>query len=314
MSALTNGILDHAPLDLPARVKRAGGERLNGHAPRPATPDPEALRRVGWEVGERRAGDCYVPTENHVGLAPVSPGQGFAHWRILQPWVDRTAAVRGEAWRDCRLVLRLYDISFIEFNGLNAHALHDFTLPALSGRTFFRQPRPAATQLAEVGFLLRNGEFLPAARSRPTPFPPAGPSSRGGHAGLYVDGRGRVEEIGNVWDQERILHERRRPRLRPRLRVAAFAWSSAALGCDGAPARFVAELTAGQCAAGCEAHVFTPASPTLPDDRLIDGVHYHALAVKADGPPVGQARAFAARRGKPWRIIRLSISIISTSG
>ncbi len=223
----------------------------------------------------------------------MSPGQGFAHWRILQPWVDRTAAVRGEAWRDCRLVLRLYDISFIEFNGLNAHALHDFTLPALSGRTFFKQPRPAATQLAEVGFLLRNGEFLPAARSRPTPFPPPGPSSRGGHAGLYVDGRGRVEEIGNVWDQERILHERRRPRLRPRLRVAAFAWSSAALGCDGAPARFVAELAAGQCAAGCDAHVFTPASPALPEDRLIDGVHYHALAVKADGPPVGQARAFA---------------------
>ena len=293
MSTLTNGILDHAPLDPIVRVRRLGAERPNGHAPRPSAADQEALRRIGWEIGERRAGDSHVPTENHVGLAPVAPGEGFAHWRILQPWVDRTAGARGEAWRDCRLVLRLYDISFIEFNGLNAHGLHDVPLPALSGRLFFKQPRPAATQLAEAGFLLRNGEFIPAARSRPTPFPPHGPSARGGHAGLYVDGRSRVEEIGNVWDQERILHERRRPRLRPKLRTAAFGWSSAALGHEGAPARFLAELAAGQCSAGCEAHVFTPASPALAEDRVIDGVHYHPLAVQTDGAPVAQARAFA---------------------
>ncbi len=183
----------------------------------------------------------------------MAPGRGFAHWRILPQWVDATAAARGDGWRDCRLVLRLYDISFIEFNGLNAHWIHDLPLPALSGRTFFGQPRPATTLLAEAGFLLRNGEFLPAARSRSTPFPPFGPSSRGGQAGLFVDGRGRVEEIGNVWDQERILNERRRPRLRPGMRVAAFAWSSSALGHDGAPARFVAELAAAGAVRGEEA-------------------------------------------------------------
>src|SRR5205085_4830758 len=60
----------------------------------------------------------------------------------------------------------------------------------------------------------------------------------------------------------------------------------------GAPARFVAELAAGQCAAGCEAHVFLPVSEALPSDGAIDGVHYHALAAAADGSPVEQARAF----------------------
>jgi glycosyltransferase involved in cell wall biosynthesis len=294
MSTLTNGILDHAPLDLPSRLKRPGGERLNGHAPRPAAPDPEFLRRVAWEVGERRAGDSFTPVENHVGLAPVAPREGFAHWRILQPWVDRTAASRGDGWRDCRLVLRLYDISFVEFTGFNAHWMHDIPLPSLCGRMLFRQPRPAATQLAEAGFVLRSGEFIPAARSRATSFPPHGASPRGGHGGLYVDGSGLVEDVGNVWEQERLLSERRRPRLRQRLRVASFAWASAALGHDGAPARFAAELAAGQCAAGCEAHVFAPASPALPEDRVIEGVHYHALDVQADGSPVERARSFAA--------------------
>ena len=280
-----HGLLDHAPVELNDRGVRKAAAR------RPA--EPENLRRVGWEVGERRAAESYVPSESHVGLAPVSPGEGFAHWRILDSWVNGTARARGDAWRDCRLVLRLYDISFIEFNGLNAHSLHDYPLPALSGRTFFKQQRPAATQLGEVGFLLRNGEFIPAARSRATPFPPPGPSPHGGHAGLYVDGRGRVEEIGNVWDQERILTERRRPRLRGGLRTAAFAWASSAVGHGGAPARFVAELAAGQCAAGHEAHVFLPASDALPGDRVVDGVSYHALDVKADGSPADQARAFA---------------------
>jgi len=296
MSAFTNGILEHAPVELQARAgRRPAGERLNGHGHghRPAPTDPESLRRYGWEVGERRAAEAYAPTENHVGLAPVAPGQGFAHWRVLESWVDQTARSKGDAWRDCRLVLRLYDISFIEFNGLNAHSLHDYPLPSLCGRTFFKQQRPAATQLAEAGFLLRNGEFIPAARSRATPFPPPGPSPRGGHTGLYVDERRRVEEIGNVWDQERILNERCRPRLKARLRTAALAWTSAAVGHDGAPARFVAELAAGQCKSGQEAHVFLPASASLPGDREIEGVFYHALDVKADGPPVERAAAFA---------------------
>ncbi|HVS37433.1 MAG TPA: DUF4912 domain-containing protein, partial [Gemmataceae bacterium] len=297
MSTLTNGIIDHARLDLPARSKKPGGERLNGHAnghaPRQAALDAETLRRVAWEIGERRAGDSYVPTENHVGLAPIAPGQGFAHWRILQPWVDGTASARGEGWRDCRLVLRLYDISFIEFSGMNAHWMHDFTLPALCGRMSLRPPRSATTLLAEVGFVLRSGEFIPAARSQPAPFPPFGPSPRGGHAGLFVDGRGRLEEIGNVWDQERILRERRQPRLRPGLRVASFAWTSAALGHDGAPARYAAELATGQCAAGHEVHVFAPACGGFAEDRVIDGVNYHALAVRSDGSPLEQAHSFA---------------------
>ena len=193
-------------------------------------------------------------------------------------------------------MLRLYDVSFIEFNGLNAHGLHDVPLPGAVGPAVLQAAAPAATQLAEVGFLLRNGEFIPAARSRPTPFPPHGPSAHGGHAGLYVDGRSRVEEIGNVWDQERILHERRRPQLRPKLRIAAFGWSSAALGHEGAPARFLAELAAGQCSAGYEAHVFTPASPALAEDRDIDGVHYHPLAVQTDGSRAGAGAGVRPRR------------------
>src|SRR5205823_4716989 len=182
-----------------------------------------------WEVGERRAGDHFTPAVNHVGLASVSPGHGFAHWHILPDWVEQTARQRGDAWHHCRLVLRLYDVSYIVFNGFNAHRIQDHTLPALHGHSSFTLPRSATSQLAEVGFLLRNGEFIPAARSPHVQFSPDAPSTRHSNAALYADGR-RALEVANVWEHEHVLRERLRPRLRSPLRIAALAWTASACG------------------------------------------------------------------------------------
>jgi glycosyltransferase involved in cell wall biosynthesis len=295
MTILNNGFIDLATPEAPARQPRqAAAERLRQPAPRPHArrPDPEVLRRVAWEIGEGRPGDSYTPPASHVGLAMVAPVEGFAHWRILPEWVDRTARQKGHAWHHCRPVLRLYDVSYIDFNGFNAHRIQDHTLPRLEGQLFFRLPRPGTWQLAEVGFLLRGGEFVPAARSRAVSFAPDAASSRGSHAALLVDGDGRVEEVGNLWEQERVLRERRRPQLRRPLRLAAFAFASLASGENGTAARFVTELAAGQSAEGHEVHVFVPACDELDTPRQVDGVHYHPLAVGPGGTPLERALAF----------------------
>src|SRR4051812_17903908 len=88
-------------------------------------PDPEYLRQTGWEIGERRHGDGFTPTHNHVGLGMVPPTRGFAHWRMLHSWVDQVARSRGNAWEGSRPILRLYDVTCIDFNGLNAHRMQD---------------------------------------------------------------------------------------------------------------------------------------------------------------------------------------------
>jgi glycogen(starch) synthase len=292
MTTLLNGFLDLAPAAPAARpIRTAPGVDADGRGTPPAV-TPESLRRVAWEIGERRPADHHVPAGAHVGLAAVSPGEGFAHWHIPSEWVERTARQKGGAWYHCRLVLRIYDVSYIQFNGFNAHRIHDHGLPALSGDMIFGVGRPGTWQLAEVGFLLRSGEFVPAARSQIVPFPRCAPSHQGSAAALLVDGRGRVEEIGNLWDQDRILNERRRPQLRRPLRFAALAFSSLASGQEGSAARFVTELAAGQAARGHEVHVLLPASDALPADREEAGVRYHALAVDGGGAPLELARAF----------------------
>jgi glycogen(starch) synthase len=285
METIANGLVNFHPSEPPARPKApAQREAANGSSPPHRSPDAEVLRRVAWEIGERRPADAFTPPANHLGLAAVSPAEGFAHWRILPAWVEQTAHARGDRWHHCRLVLRLYDVSYITFTGLNANQVQDRPLPALDGQTFFRLPRPGTWQLAEVGFVLRDGEFLPAARSHAVHFPPDAAASCGSQAALLVNGGGRVEEIGNVWEQEKILRELRRPRLRQPLRIAV-------LTCASAP--FVAELTAGQCAAGHEVHVLAPAADGFTTARQEAGVHYHPLDLGGDGPPVEKAQAFA---------------------
>jgi glycosyltransferase involved in cell wall biosynthesis len=256
-------------------------------------PDPDLLRRVAWEIGERRALDGYVPSNNHVGLAMVHPTHGFAYWRLLHDWVEQTRFSRQDRWDGCRLMLRLYDVSFVTFNGLNAHRMQDHHVEGLAGQYFFNLPNPGTWQIAEVGFLLRDGEFVPGARSVVVPFAPDSTSRHGGSAALLVTGPGRVEQVGNVWDQEHEMRERRRPRLRQPLRIAELAFASRASGQDDDLATFVTELAMGKRQCGHEVHVFVPATAALSEDRESDGVVYHPLKGVTGGSPLEVARAFA---------------------
>jgi glycosyltransferase involved in cell wall biosynthesis len=275
-------------------LRRAAAVRSNGHAqPAPPSRDASFLRHCAWEIGERKPAEAYTPTENHVGLAMVSPAQGFSHWRILPAWINDTAWRKGDAWHHCRMVLRLYDVSYIHFNGFNAHRIQDLTIHALCGQTFFTVPRPGTWQLAEVGFVLRSGEFVPAARSQAVSFASDAVTVQGDQAALLVEGPGRIENIGNLWDQERILRERRKPRIRKQLRIATFAFSSLATGQADALARFVSELAAGQRGHGHEVHVFLPATERLAADCQSDGVHYHPLPFHVNCSPLANARNFA---------------------
>jgi glycogen(starch) synthase len=228
----------------------------------------------------------------------VFPTQGFAYWRILHDWVEQTRHRKGGGWDGCRMVLRLYDVSCIDFNGFNAHRIQDEPIHSLTGQRFFRLPSPGTWQLAEVGFVMRNGEFIAAARSPVVPFGSDHPSRHGGAAALLVHSAGRFEHVGNVWDAERELHERRRPRLRQPLRIANLAFACKAAGHDGALATFVTELAHGQAARGHEVHVLVPGCPGLSSYREQDGVHYHPLEGVEGGTALDQARAFARAAGR----------------
>jgi glycosyltransferase involved in cell wall biosynthesis len=281
-------------------------ESRNGYHPviAPTRPlDQETLRQVAWDIGEQRPADHYLPSENHVGLVSVHPYQGCLHWRIRQDWIDEQIRRRGPAWQNCTLVARIYDVSFIEFNGLNAHHMFDVNLSAIAGHCFFNLARPGTWQLAEVGFRLRNGEFVPAARSHIVPFPSDSVSSRHSHAGLLVDESGAVKEVGNLWEQERVLLEHRKPKIERPLRIAALAFESLATGQQGPLARFVSELATGKANQGHEVHLFVPATADFKGDRSVNNVVYHPLEVSREGGPLDVALRYARAAEEGMRTI-----------
>ena len=275
----------------------SAGKKAASNANRPTDrvelatlPDGATLRNLAWDVGQSRPAEAYVPIASHVGLAMVSPCRGFAHWRMLDDWIHRTAEQQGDAWHDCRMILRLYDVSYVEFTGLNANGLQDHDLPSTRGQMIFDLPNGGTWQLAEVGFLLRSGEFLPAARSRVVSFAPPTPSPHGDHTALLVDEDFNIEEVGNLWDQEKILTDRRTPKLRTPLRIAALAMPSAEADRDGMPTKFITELAAGLGQCGHEIHLFVPGCDGLQET---DNVHLHPLDACPDAAALEQARSFA---------------------
>jgi glycosyltransferase involved in cell wall biosynthesis len=288
----TNGYA-HGYVDAEANGHVNGLPPVADEPDAPAPPSAEALRQAAWEIGERCPVDKFTPTSSHVGLAAVNPTEAFAHWRILHGWVEQLAGQRGDGFRDARMVVRFYDVTCIQFNGLNAHRMHDVRIEHLTGQLFLKLPRPGTWQIAEVGFVLRHGEFVAAARSHAVAFGSDGPSHHGSQTALLVDDKLHKEEIASLWEQGRVLAERARPKLRTKLRLASFSWDAPARGQDNTLARFVGGLASGQAAGGHETYVFTPAAPGFDTPREIDGVRYHPLPLAANGSPIERAVAFA---------------------
>lgn len=259
----------------------------------PAPPSTESMRALAWELGELRSGDSFLPAICHCALSFVAPRQAFVHFRILASWIDTTAASRGNDWRNCKMLVRLYDVTDVDFNGFNAHAILNTQIQHISAHAFIPLPRSGRMWMAEVGFELSNREFIAAARSQFCLAPSEAPSGRAGTDALYVDSQFNVEPAGSVFDQGAFLEERNRPKMRGQLHIAHFVLEASALGDSGQTATFVSELAAAQATAGHDVHVYMPARETLVSSDVKAGVIYHALELQPSVDPLETASRFA---------------------
>ena len=109
--------------------------------------------------------------ETELVLMPVDPFSIFAYWDFSSKDWD---AVRE---RGRPVVLRVYDITMIHFNGTNAHSHFD-VLVALESQNWYIPLWTAEKSLcAELGWLEPNGKFRPLVRSNVIETPRAGVST-----------------------------------------------------------------------------------------------------------------------------------------
>ncbi|AEH51864.1 DUF4912 domain-containing protein [Pseudothermotoga thermarum] len=96
------------------------------------------------------------------------------------------------------VVLRLYDVTFIIFDGTNAHRIFEAGVHLdMCKNYYFKVPMANADYLAELGYKKDNGEFIPVLRSNICRTPSAFPSSSDRQR-WYVRGKPQIVTIGEV--------------------------------------------------------------------------------------------------------------------
>lgn len=107
-------------------------------------------------------------------LMPVNPHLAFVYWDLSEN-VRNTLLQKA---KEGKAILRLYDVSFVMFNGKNAHRTFEHRLDenTLNAKNFyFHVPSSKAVYLSEMGYL-EGEEFVPVLRSNAAKVPSDSPS------------------------------------------------------------------------------------------------------------------------------------------
>lgn len=183
----------------------------------------ERMRSVGWKIGQTYQA---APPGNYLAFVPIKSGLAYLHWALEPARIAALQAEEGDAFNGARQTLRLYDVSWINFDGSNAHSQFDIEVDGLWGRYYWKTDRIERFFLAEAGFRLRDGRYRALARSQTVFMDRGHRAHESSTRGLYVGGRfERVVPVENIFDApvfERV-HRSWSGSLAENLEVAYFA-------------------------------------------------------------------------------------------
>lgn len=104
-------------------------------------------------------------------LLPIGPYWIHAFWEIPPDALLGMLQPLGRAPDEVRLVLRLYDVTGLVFDGANAHRMTDIPVLQSEPSTYIRLRSGGRTFMGDLGCLLPDGRFLRMARSGPVHTP-----------------------------------------------------------------------------------------------------------------------------------------------
>jgi hypothetical protein len=147
----------------------------------------------------------------------VHPFLLFSYWEVTPESVEEACRTMGAEMDGARAVLRMYDISLINFDGTNAHQVFDIEV-GLEGRGWYIPVWTAEkSYCADLGFLARTGRFHSIVRSNIIHTPRAAASHRTDEQWMRVTfarrrkpDRGRSLEFVAAPERNRVTADQRR--------------------------------------------------------------------------------------------------------
>lgn len=114
--------------------------------------------------------------EDKIVLQVRDPWWVHAYWDLREATLGEIGVRWGDAFLDARAVLRVYDVTAVDFNGNNAHKYFDVQIQMEARSWYLNLQETARSWCVDLGFVLRDGQFICIARSNVITTPADGPS------------------------------------------------------------------------------------------------------------------------------------------
>lgn len=106
--------------------------------------------------------------DNKIALMARDPYYAFTYWEVTSQRYEDTKRLLGP---DVRLVLRVYDVTDIHFDGKNARSYFDIEVYDMTGSWYININRPNRSFCIDLGALAPDGRFLTLVRSNAVTMP-----------------------------------------------------------------------------------------------------------------------------------------------
>jgi hypothetical protein len=180
-----------------APLARQAADRLSPTAPAPPAGESPQGARVGGPQDEVEKAKYYLGPRpaaaerlleretaelprayghDRIVLLPRDPWWLLAYWEVTPNTRIQALRTLGAEAEGAREVLRVYDVTFVNFTGDNAWLSFDLELPPGADHFYVNVGRPAASYCVEIGLRAPTGRFFPLARSNSVTTPRSAPS------------------------------------------------------------------------------------------------------------------------------------------
>lgn len=155
---------------------------------RPADVDllQQQVERMKYDAGMATITEEYAPRfpqelpagylEDKIIVQVRDPWWVHAYWEVRAATVESVKNNLGSAFDEAQAILRVHDVTWIIFDGTNAHKYFDIEIPLEAGNWYIDVGGAGRNWCVDIGFRLRDGRFILIARSNTVLMPLDGPS------------------------------------------------------------------------------------------------------------------------------------------
>jgi len=153
--------------------------------------------------------------QDKMALLVRDPWWLYTYWELKQGTVEKLKSELKDEFYKAKRILRVYDVTDIIFNGLNANRFFDIEIHEFANNWYIDAGGPGRSWCVDLGLRLSNGKFITILRSNVVQTPLDGPSWVTDEEWMIPDdmfarlygmgfGQGKSSPVGKAWRQRLV--------------------------------------------------------------------------------------------------------------